>query len=453
MNALRRVTTNPSKSRRVRVLSLALRLALPVFAVGTFAFAERPAEAADPAARKVIAIYIEGPDATAVRADIESIIPDRFVVATSKEFAAALKKSGQTRAMGAGITDAKQRSKIAPRVQQAASLVGASAVVVGIVQNVKGHDQIYLVWINADNDDVPLDEAVPIPDTEAKWHQALEAKLKPGLDKLSPVEAPKPVENPAGDEKPAGDEPSGEKRARHLAGSAFASIEVGFEAGGRWFSYSDGLTAGLRSYSVPFAPMLAITGEIYPAAGTTIPVLRDLGITVGYARAFGLASATEGGSLMKTVYQRVSGALRYRLPFSRPTGPVLGISAGALWQTFHITELPEVAGQVANVDYLALRFGLDGRIPLGSLSLLAGFDFLEPLSTGEVYDRFTGAKVHGIGLMGGLAVGVASGVEIRVAGEYRRFFADFDPKLGDANIAGGALDQYMGIRLSGAYVE
>lgn len=431
--------------------SRALGLAFLALPLATLALTERPAYAAEPAARKVIAIYTEGPDAAAIRADLESIIPERVVVATAKEFAAALKKSGQTRAMGQTLTDAKQRSKVMPRLQQAASLIGANAVLVGIVQNVKGQDQIYLLWINADNDENPVDQAVAIPDTEAKWHQALSTAIDPALEKLAPKEEPKPVDTTPKDEKKDG--PEGGPRPRHLAGSAFASIELGFEAGGRWFSYSDGLSAGLRTYGVPFAPMLSIAGEIYPAAGTSIPVLRDLGITLSFARAFGLASATDGGDLMKTVYQRIGGALRYRLPFQRPTGPILGISAGVLWQKFHIEELPEVAGQTANVDYLALRFGVDGRYPIGRIGLVAGFDYLEPLSAGEVYERFTNPKVHGIGAMGGVFVGVATGFEVRVAGEYRRFFSDFDPKLGDTYIAGGALDQYMGIRLSGAYVE
>lgn len=447
----RRISGVFSASTLCSIGSRALGLALLAAPLATCVLLEKPAFAAEPAARKVIAIYTEGPDAAAIRADLESLIPDRFVVATAKEFAAALKKSGQTRTMGPVIVDAKQRSKVTPRLQQAASLIGADAVLVGIVQNVKGQDQIYLVWINAENDEVPIDQAIAIPDTEAKWHQALSAAIDPALEKLSPKVEPK-KDDAAPKDGPKDAPPAG-ARPRHIAGSAFATIEVGFEAGGRWFDYSDGLSTGLRTYSVPFAPMLSIAGEIYPAAGTSIPVLRDLGLTLSFARAFGLASATEGGELMKTVYQRIGGALRYRLPFQGPSGPLLGISAGALWQLFNISELPELAGEVANVDYVALRFGVDGRYPIGRIGLLAGFDYLEPLSEGPVYERFTNPKVHGIGAMGGISVGVATGFEVRIAGEYKRFFSDFDPKLGDTHIAGGALDQYMGIRLSGAYIE
>lgn len=452
-NVLNRATANRSGSLGLLVLALATRLAGAASIAAAFCVSLASpglARAAEPAARKVIAIHVEGPDGSAVRADIESVVPERLVVATAKEFSAALKKAGQTRPFGAMLVDPKQRAKVVPRIQQAAALIGAGAVVVGVVQNVKGRDEVYLVWVNADNDETPVDQAVPIPETEAKWHQALDAALKGAIDAFSPLEAPKKVETgpSSGEKKP---EPGA--RVRHEVGSALASAEIGFEAGGRWFSYSDKITPSLRSYDVPFAPMLAIAGEVYPAAGTSIPVVRDLGISLGYARAFGLASATKDGALMKTVYQRFTAGLRFRVPFSRPLGPVLGASAGVLWQTFHVDELPALAGQIANVDYVALKLGVDGRMPLGRIALLAGFDYYEPFSAGEVYDRFTGAGVHGIGAMGGLVVRIAGGFEARVAGEYRRFFADFDPVLGDANVAGGALDQYMGIRLSGAYVE
>jgi hypothetical protein len=132
---------------------------------------------------------------------------------------------------------------------------------------------------------------------------------------------------------------------------------------------------------------------------------------------------------------------------------VLGINGGIRMLTFEIEEPALLAGEVPDVDYLALRGGIDGVIPIGRVAILAGFDWLEPLKTGEVYGRFRDASVHGLGAMAGLGVRVGGGFEVRLLAEYSHFFSDFGPVFGDPHVAGGALDQFFGLRLAGAYVE
>ena len=88
---------------------------------------------------------------------------------------------------------------------------------------------------------------------------------------------------------------------------------------------------------------------------------------------------------------------------------------------------------------------------MGPVAILAGFDFFIPLSSGAVYDAFTDASVLGFALGGGVAIPITSGVEARVQLDYARFFSSFTPVPGDAFVAGGALDQYLGIRLGAAY--
>ena len=188
-------------------------------------------------------------------------------------------------------------------------------------------------------------------------------------------------------------------------------------------------------------------------AMTTIPVLRDVGIIGSYARMFGLQSKTNDGDPINTVYQRYSVGLRVRIPISRPTGPVFGVSGQYYVHSFLVDEPTELAGQIPNVDYSAIRAGADARFPFGRTALALGFDWIEPLSSGILTERFTGAKVHGVAGKLGFVIKVASGFEVRMAAEYSRFFWDFDPVLGDTYVAGGALDHYLGLRLSGAYVE
>jgi len=421
-----------------------------------FAAASAPASAtaADPAAKKVLAVHVEGQDAGSVREDIEAALPDRIVVATTKEFSAALKKSGQTKPLGAAMTNPKQRDKLVPRVQQAASIIGAGAVLVGIVQKVRGEKKVHLVWVNAEDDATPVDEAVSLKGSEDERRKLIAAAITSAVEQYAPPPPPETKDTappPPSEEKPK-DEAS-PKRVRHQAGSSIVAAEIGFEMGGRVFTYSDGISGNLRRYDVYGAPVLAAGVEVFPAAMTTVPVLRDLGITLGYGRAVGLSSATEGGEPVDTVYQRITAALKYRIPIERPTGPVIGVLGGVRWQTFNVAAPGALGEQVANVDYLAIRAGVDGWIPLGPVAAMLGFEWLEPLTTGEVYDRFSGAKVHGITATAGLAARFESGLQIRLTGEYVRFFSDFDPVLGDPYVAGGALDQFFGVRLGLAYMD
>ncbi len=439
------------------VFAAATHLVAPL-AASAILFASSSATAEEPAKRKVLAVHVEGNSASEAREDILSVLPDRIEVADAADFSAALKKVGLGKPMGSAMTQAKPRSSILPRLRKAAQSVAVDGVIVGIVQRFAGKWRVYVVWFTPEGDELLIDEAVSREGSEADRKSALQSALSSAVEQFSP----KPKASPKNDkprDKPGDDQPKEEddqdkpKRVRHEAGSSLFSVEVGVEVAGRKFDFSDGLSSNLRSYEVFGAPVVFAAAEVYPAAFTTVPVLRDLGLTVAYARAVGLQSATADGTPVGTLYQRFSAGLRVRIPFSRPKGPVLSLSGQYYWQTFHVDEPAELVGQVPNVDYQAIRFGVDARFPLGRAAILAGFDWIEPLSAGPVYDRFTGVGVHGLGAKLGLVVGIASGFELRFAAEYNRFFSDFDPVLGDAYVAGGALDQYLGLRLSAAYVD
>ncbi|MDI1449123.1 hypothetical protein [Polyangium sp. 6x1] len=455
MNVVPRRAANGSRSTRAAAWGFALltRLAAPLLGF-VAASAPASASAAEPSAKKVLAVHVEGPDADAVRGDIEAALPDRIVVATTKEFSAALRKSGQSKPLGAAMTNPKQRDRLVPRVQQAASIIGAGAVLVGIVQKVRGENRVHLVWVNAEDDATPVDEAVSLKGSEDERRKAIATAIGSAVETYAPPPPPEPKDTaapPPTETKPKEEEPAA--RVRHQAGSSIVSAEVGFEVGGRVFTYSDGISGNLRRYDVYGAPLAAVSVEVFPAAMTTVPGLRDLGLSFGYARAFGLQSATEGGEPVGTLYQRLTGALKYRIPISRPMGPVIGVLGGFRLQTFEVDAPGALGEQVANVNYMAIRAGVDGWIPIGPVAAMVGFEWLEPLATGAVYDRFSGPKVHGITATAGLAVRFESGLQIRLTGHYDRFFSDFDPVLGDAYVAGGALDQFFGVRLGLAYMD
>ena len=99
-----------------------------------------------------------------------------------------------------------------------------------------------------------------------------------------------------------------------------------------------------------------------------------------------------------------------------------------------------------------MRVGLDARLTVWRLAFLVGAGYLGVLDAGEVYDRFSAASVGGIDTELTLAVILGSGFETRLGAHYERYFSTFEPEVGDAYVAGGALDQVVGVRLGAAYV-
>lgn len=462
-NVFPRVSARPGAIRRSAVV---VALAARAFAavVATSALLVPAAAFAEPASRKALAVHVEGNSASEARDDILSVLSDRVTVSDKDDTAAALRKFGLSKPMGSAMTQAKSRKGFVPRLRKAAKEVGADGIIVGIVQRYSGKWRVYVVWLGADGEDVLVDEAVSREGSEDDRRSALKSALGSVLDQFAPKSSSsssssnsstdKPPPNPD-DKKDDESEDSSDKppRVRHEVSSSIFSVEAGVELAGRFFSYSDGISTNLRRYDAFPAPAAFASVEVYPAGFTTIPFLRDLGIIGSYARMFGLQSKTADGTPIDTLYQRFSVGLRVRIPVSRPTGPVFGVSGQYYVHTFDITETSELAGQIPNVDYSAIRAGADGRFPIGKTAITVGFDWIEPLSSGAVYDRFTGAKVHGVAGKLGFGAKLGGGFELRLAAEYARFFSDFDPVLGDAYVAGGALDQYLGLRLSGAYVE
>ena len=393
---------------------------------------------------------------------------------TPDAFSKSLKSAGQTKPVGDTLVSKAQRKKAIDRIRKAGKAAKAEGVIYGVSRtNKKKKKEVHLVYVDENAGDLAVDSAVPLSGSRDDRKKALEELLGPTLAQIAPPPA-------AADEEGEGDRATGKAKARmatgrtrrrtkaarredadaggtraakrepHEAGSALFSIELGVEFVGRWFDYSDPRTQNLRPYSVFGQPALSVSGELYPLASTDIAVLKGLGITAGYARALGLNSAVGDGDPISTTYQRINLGLRERLSLGEAS--VLGISAGLRFLTFEIDAPADLARTVPNVSYTLFRAGLDGRFPVGPVALVLGAEYLLPLSSGPVYERFAGASVQGVGALAGVMVPVATGIEARLLVEYARFFSSFQPEQGDAYIAGGAIDQYLGLRLAGAYV-
>ncbi len=130
-------------------------------------------------------------------------------------------------------------------------------------------------------------------------------------------------------------------------------------------------------------------------------------------------------------------------------GLVIGISDSFSSQsfTFDATGGP-IDGQVSgSVSYRANRTAVDARVPLGRFALLGAAGFRAVFDAGQVAARFRSPSVDGVDAEFGVAVSVGSGWEGRLVGDYERYFYSFKPVRGDAFIAGGLLDQFVGGRL------
>ncbi|WP_437281842.1 hypothetical protein WME90_15200 [Sorangium sp. So ce375] len=466
------------KPTRFTTLSLSLslcgRILLGLSAATVTTLALSPIALAAPKGSKSIAIRIEGPNADDIREDIVSLVPETLKVVDDDAFSKSLKGAGQTKPVGDALVVKAQRKKALDRIRKAGKASKAEGVIYGVSRtNKKKKKEVYLVYVDENAGDLAVDSAVPLNGSRDDRKKALEELLGPTLSQIAPPPAAADEDKPkdggdgdgSGDDEKAGDgdekadgsddkgsdgDEKGGKRKRHDPRSALFSVELGVEFTGRWFEYSDPVTQNLRPYDVFGQPAVSISGELYPLASTDIPVLKGLGITAGYMRALGLNSAVGEGDPISTTYQRINLGLRERLSIGESS--VLGISAGLRLLTFEVDAAEALARTVPNVSYTLVRAGVDARVPVGPVALALGADYLMPLSSGPVYDRFAGASVQGIGAMAGVLVPVTTGVEARLLVEYARFFSSFEPAIGDDYVAGGAIDQYLGVRLAGAYV-
>jgi hypothetical protein len=442
---------------------LCARLALGLAGAITAALAAPEPAAAQPAESKSIAIRIEGPEGDSFRGAILAIVPETLKVVEPEEFEKALKKAGVKLPVGKTIADKRQRPPVLTKIRKAAAALKLEAVVLGLVRQTGAKKELYLTYIDQIPGDLAVDEPIALRGTEADYLRSIDATLGPVLREIAPP-PPEEKEPPPEEEKAKPDEEEEEKpeeeepgaRRKNEVASALLSAELGVEIGGRWFFYSDGITNNLRPYQLFGQPLIAAGAEIYPLAGTDLPVVNGLGLTVSYARALGLSSKVDDGTeSFGTTYQRLTAGLRLRFPLGEgPEAVVVGASAGVRLLSFTYEPPPALEPVVPDVSYTLLRLGADVRAPVGPVALLAGLEFLLPLADGKVYDRFRDASVLGIGLGGGLAVPipVLAGLEARALVEYARFFSSFAPVLGDPYVAGGALDQFLGIRLAAAYV-
>ncbi len=405
--------------------------------------------------QKTIAVHVEGPHSDAVRGQILDALPKTLTVVEPEAFSKALAAAGQRGAFGNALAAPKQRGKIIGVLRRAAAAAHADSVVLGRVRG----KEVFLFHVSAKGE-ILVDRGVPLETTAMK--AALASSLEtapPQVPAETPVLQDLPVEttNSATPDAPsAADARPAIVRTPHEVPTELFELGLAFELGSRAFDYKDPLPEGaslMRSYKVFGIAALAANGATYPLASSPTPVVRDLGLTFEFAHAFGLESVLQGGEPIRTFFDRYGVGLRGRIRTGAASAPVIGLGAGYGKLAFGFSSPPPaLESSLAAVSYSYVRFGADGRVPFGPLSVLLAADYLAPLSSGEVYRRFTGSRVKGIDAKLGLSVRVLSGVETRLLASYTRYFSSFKSVPGDAYVAGGALDEFFGLALGAAYI-
>lgn len=220
---------------------------------------------------------------------------------------------------------------------------------------------------------------------------------------------------------------------------------LGFQWGLRDFGYRDDLFGALRAYQHPGLTSLAARLLWYPGAHFTRGFAAHLGVDAELNLGLGLSTETaDGVSEFATSALSLTASLRARLPLGRHE---LGFFAGIAIDQFALDDAETL---FPNAAYTALRPGLAGRFWLGErISLSPHFAWRVVMAAGDVTgaDWFPRASVGG--LDAGLSVGVAvvGPLELQIAGTYRRYFYSMNPEVGDARVAGGALDQRVSATL------
>ncbi len=226
-------------------------------------------------------------------------------------------------------------------------------------------------------------------------------------------------------------------------------LRAEFHTVGRGFSYSDPITANLRPYSVGFMPTPGVTLEAYPLTVSGVKALSALGVTFGFRTSLGVKSARANSSIeFPTTYAALEVGALYRIMLGD------GYSGGAIipsigWSstTFDLDPVGnEREDQLPNVSYPGLRLGLGFDVPLFStVRLLGDGAFLVVGTPGEIIssDFFRAGSVNGVVAKVGFSVGLLDHVAAEVGVTYQHFFYAFDPEVGDAFVAGGALDQFV----------
>jgi hypothetical protein len=421
-----------------------------------------------------IALYVEGPEAQAVRAVLLDALPSGIQRADEKDFHAELKREGQVRPLGKDVDPA-----VIDRVRRAARVMGvAAALVVRTRRDHKAIRALVMVvpaWTSPTTTEETTLDFKSHDDDVAAIASALGSSLEPYVPRpaapspsvQSPPPSPQADQGEGAAAKPAAEPPV----APELPSTPIVSIDVGQPAPrprwspaqraasslveltaaggivGRRYQYASGIQPGTMRFTLSPAPQVSFGAQVYPLARAS-GVWRDIGLVGTYARIFSVMSDTDslGADLFPSSY---SAGLRARIHPGADPRLILGLS---LEYTFVSRRQVGPSGsELPDVVYKTLRPGVDTRVHWGRFSLIESVGFHALLDNDTISPRFYRPHGYGLDVEFGAALAIQRALEARLLGNYELYSFGFTPPPGATFGSGSARDQLYGGRLEIAF--
>jgi hypothetical protein len=256
----------------------------------------------------------------------------------------------------------------------------------------------------------------------------------------------------------SGDDVDGELSAEVSTGAAAGrrpalEVSVGIGMISRSLSYNDDIFAAIPTYDLAAAPTFVGSLDWYPAAHGSTGWLANLGLTADLELAYALDTETSEGATYDTSASGFHIGARQRFYLGRVDANAT-ITYGSQSFGFDDGGMGMAPAPVPDVTYDHLRFG--GGVRAGFVEKFgAGLSaaYRHVLGAGEMDEAgyFPRMDVAGIDAGAFATWALARRFELRVAFSVQRYFFSLNPEPGDAYIAGGAIDQYLGTSLSLVY--
>lgn len=229
------------------------------------------------------------------------------------------------------------------------------------------------------------------------------------------------------------------------SGPAGLRLEAGLGVRMRFLRYRDDAFGALRPYDLGGVPQVALAAEYAPGLAGA---LSGLSVYGDGRFVFATRSEDPDGNVFPTTAWAISGGGRYRIALGRwGVFPELGLGHDRFsLQDADGGQTPELP----SVAYTFLRVGAGLGYEAGAFHLGLSAGWRPILSAGGILgdDWFPRGGAQGLDLTasGTRAIGEAFAVSLRL--NLTRYFFAFRPEPGDARVAGGATDQYLGAMLA-----
>ncbi len=207
----------------------------------------------------------------------------------------------------------------------------------------------------------------------------------------------------------------------------------------RTLTYTDDVMDSLRTFKLPSGPAAKLAVEWYPYA--------NLGLETRVQRSFGIeASNADGTRFASATLEYVLGS-RARATIG---GVELGVCGGIGAHSFSIDGDDTMSSGIPDTNYTFVRGGIDAKFNVRpKLRVTLGGAYRHLLGTGELESSEWFPRLTGAGIDGRVALGyrLSRKLDVAVAASLRRYFFSMNPEPGDAQIAGGAVDQLISVSI------